>query len=90
MYSHTWKILNDALVITRTTEAVKNGRKRPIRTERVKHGLVTVDSRMAEDPARWHLEGLEPKYKDTKEVEMLAALEGLELGGGLSSKLLGR
>ena len=47
----------------------------------VKHGLVTVDSRMAEDPARWHLEGLEPKYKDTKEVEMLAALEGLELGG---------
>ena len=47
----------------------------------VKHGLITVDSRMAEDPARWHLEVMEPRYKDTKEVEMLAALEELELGG---------
>ena len=48
----------------------------------VRHGLVTVDKLMSEDPYRWHLEGLDPIYNDLKEVEMLHAMEELVLEKG--------
>ena len=47
----------------------------------IKDGLVAVDDRMKEDPARWHLEGLEPLYQNAKETEELVLeMEKLELG----------
>ena len=41
--------------------------------------LITVDARMKEDPARWHLEGLEPIYKTVEEAELQGELEKLGL-----------
>ena len=46
----------------------------------VEHGLVRVDARMQEDPARWHLEGLNPQYEDAEEAQMVEVLEELKLG----------
>ena len=45
----------------------------------VKIGLITVDSRMREDPARWHLEGLDPIYKTVEEAELQETLEEMGL-----------
>ena len=47
----------------------------------IQSGLVAVDSRMQENPARWHLEGLNPIHEDAAAAELRDALEGLELGG---------
>ena len=41
--------------------------------------LITVDARMKEDPARWHLEGLEPIYKTVEEAEQQGEMEKLGL-----------
>ena len=45
------------------------------------HGLITVDSRMRKNPARWHLEDLNPIYKTVEEAELQEALEELEIKG---------
>ena len=45
----------------------------------VKHGFIVLDERMKEDPARWHLEGLEPIYGTQENRELLDALEALGL-----------
>ena len=45
----------------------------------VKNGFIVVDERMKADPARWHLEGLEPIYGTPENAKLVEALEELGL-----------